>query len=333
MAAKDEDGLPLYFFDHDWIVNYSGTLGHLHSHNVLFYFLQSPFCAPISGNQAIAAQYSGDPALEQKYLATKQKFEAELQKHTGIQYVVEIDALENPSHFKGPNGEEFSHFWSIRAQDRYGTGKNDYKVLGYYYILNEVIFPAPRLESIFDHRMLNSLLTMNKLLKTAAELPTFSASYGYTYFPSGQKTTTTAPNDVRQSAAGTPMPDRDGTTSLRDLDLADHSAKQTSNERTLVNALNLTRQFAGQFYDDAPLIGEPGSFRHGRTKDPVASLKVADNKSRAPSVANSPVPPAQSVKPSSIPASPDTRALTNDGEEAVKPKPKRKRSTIPNDFV
>lgn len=33
MAAKDEDGLPLYFFDHDWIVNYSGTLGHLHSHN------------------------------------------------------------------------------------------------------------------------------------------------------------------------------------------------------------------------------------------------------------------------------------------------------------
>lgn len=281
------------------------------------------------------SQAYNNPQLEMRWLANKQVFEAELLNRRGIQYVVEVDAMESPSFFNGPQGQEFSHLWVMRKQDRYGGERNEYQVLDYYYIVEGAIFQAPRVENILNYRMMNSLLAIDNVVKAASELPVFSASHGHTYFHPGQKSAIPAiGTDVRQSRAGTPMPSSDAAAvGTQDIAIDPHSNEQQSDERTLREALRLTMVHGGIFYDDAPLIGEPGNFRYASAKDPVSSLKVGDARrtiSTAPSKAGTPAP-IQAVKPASTPLGMNGSPKANDIVEAMKPKPKRKKSMAAND--
>lgn len=295
-------------------------------HIVHFYFAESPFCEPGSGNQSLITQNLHVPERVNRFLANKEKFEGALTERTGLQYVIEHDAMTAQKQFIGLNGPEFSHFWVIRAQDRLGPGKDNYKVLGYYYILGRVLYPAVSVANILENRILNCVQGMDQVVKTVSGLPLFSATGGYTYFPPNQKSTATA-ESVRGSRAGTPLPEAIAPVT-QDAMAVDDEDEQT-NEAVLRMALRKTMNFGGQYYDNAPLVGEPGSFRYGTRKDPIQNLKASEVMSKAPSTASTPAPSSQAVKPPSTPASPT--GSTKVDVEPSRPKPKRKKSMAVNE--
>jgi hypothetical protein len=57
--------------------------------------------------------------------------------------------------FDGPNGPEKSTVWVIRKQNREGPTDRDVTVLGYYYIVNDVIYQAPSVAGILNYRMVS----------------------------------------------------------------------------------------------------------------------------------------------------------------------------------
>jgi mediator of RNA polymerase II transcription subunit 6 len=88
-------------------------------------------------------------------LGTRAKFEANLRLQRGVQYVVEHDPLEQKATFDGPNGPENTNVWVIRKQNRHSDGDDGVTVLGYYYIVNNVIYQAPSVASILNNRMVS----------------------------------------------------------------------------------------------------------------------------------------------------------------------------------
>ena len=89
----------------------------------------------------------------------------------GIQYVVETDPLANRVMVDGPNGQEASDLWVIRKQNLKVRGDpKSAEILDYYYIYNDVIFQAPRMNSILKYRMLTMAVAMS-LMRSSLQLP------------------------------------------------------------------------------------------------------------------------------------------------------------------
>ncbi len=109
----------------------------------------------MSGNQSLFTQWAGTPN-QNDILGTRAKFEANLRHQRGIQYVVEHDPLEEKVFVDTPNGPEASNVWVIRKQNREHENDGGVTVLGYYYIVNDVIYQAPSVASVLNYRMVNS---------------------------------------------------------------------------------------------------------------------------------------------------------------------------------
>lgn len=330
MATSETDLSTIVYCDKLW-VQFNG--GWLHSNNVLFYFAQSPFFDKLSSNNTVITQNSGIPERELKYLSTKQRFEEELTRYAGIQYVVDQDPMENEVLVDGPGGKERSMIWVIKKLDRKRARSNDIEVLGYYYIIDETIYQAPNMFKILEYRLMNTCLAIDKVVNTTMNLPPyFSVTNGYSYFRPGQKSTTTATGaETTQSRLGTPMPDASAANSTQDRTLAAEADTQEASEQTLRQALNLTLRYYDQYDDDTPLIGEPGNFRYAKSKDPVQSLKASEAGSRSavPSKAGTPAP---SQVPSTTPSGPFNSASSN-AETGIDPlKRKRKKSKAMNEL-
>ena len=122
--------------------------------SVLFYFATSPFFDQVSGNQSLITQWVGTPN-QNDILGTRAKFEANLRHQRGIQYVVEHDPLEENVTLDGPNGPEKSNVWVIRKQNRETESDSGVTTLGYYYIVNDVIYQAPPVASVLNYRMVS----------------------------------------------------------------------------------------------------------------------------------------------------------------------------------
>ena len=179
--------------------------GWIHANNVLFYLSRSPFYDRMSANETVFVQAAGNPQREMLYLATRQKFEAELQKHIGVQYTVECDPLESQARIKSPTGvEEPSDVWVIKKalRENLQQSRDELQVLDYYFIANQTIFQAPRLDAILDYHMTNMATGLKEMFGHVSGLPKFSATNGYTYFSGREK----IQGQGRQSKAGSPVP-------------------------------------------------------------------------------------------------------------------------------
>jgi mediator of RNA polymerase II transcription subunit 6 len=139
-------GFPIYI---QHILSYSS-----HEVTVLFYFATSPFFDQVSGNQSLFTQWVGTPN-QNEILGTRARFEANLRHQRGIQYVVEHDPLEEKATVEGPNGPENTNVWVIRKQNRENERDDSVTVLGYYYIVNNVIYQAPSVASILNNRLVS----------------------------------------------------------------------------------------------------------------------------------------------------------------------------------
>ena len=132
-----------------------GLFPALTSSPVLFYFATSPFFDQVSGNQSLFTQWVNTPN-QNDILGTRAKFEANLRHQRGIQYVVEHDPLEEKATFEGANGPENTNVWVIRKQHRESERDDSLTVLGYYYIVNNVIYQAPSVASILNNRLVSA---------------------------------------------------------------------------------------------------------------------------------------------------------------------------------
>ncbi|KEF60342.1 uncharacterized protein A1O9_01902 [Exophiala aquamarina CBS 119918] len=333
MAESRDDQTDKAHYDPQWI---SWNGGFLHSNNVLFYFATSPFFDQVSGNQSLLTQWVGTPN-QNDILGTRQKFESHLRHQRGTQYVVEHDPLESKVFIDGPNGREPSNVWVIRKQHRENDSDNGVTPLGYYYIVNDVIYQAPSIASVLNYRILNTVSALDKVFTAPSGLSFFSVSHGHTYYKPVQKSTKQAlATTSQQSKEDTPLPGMQPSASDKAPTTTTASQTQAQDDfdnsaRTLREALRMTLQYGKEYMDDVPLVGEPGNFRLNKTKEGANSL----SKSQASAAAT--VTPWQSRAPSVIPASAagatstpnvpkGTLVSDKKGNSSTRGKPKRRKS-------
>ena len=138
-------------------------------------------------------------------------------------------------------------------------------------------------------------------MKTASTLPTFTPSYGHTYMPPKTRAVEPGQQASQQSKENTPMPDA-GPSSTADtqseskaglgISTASSSFQDT---RSLADSFNLFTQYGDEYMDEAPLVGEPGSFILSRAGGEAArsnsgSFKLA-SKTLPDTIGNAPSGP------------------------------------------
>ena len=264
---------------------------------MLFYFAQSIFFDRSSTNQVVYQQGENDPRF-QHHLYTRRDFEARLSQIAGIEFVVVQDPLSPPTGPTVVDGWQ-SDIWVISKRERVKqVGQPDtVNDLALYYILGASIFQARSLGRVLQHRLLNAFTTMTEVAQTLDKLPKFTPSKGHYYFDTKPK-----PKESDLGRLGTPS--RAGSVvgspprSSSVLPLGEKpKPSEISDERTLIEAMGMTLKYRGEYMDNAPLVGEPGSFRINRAKDtketaPVA-IPASDSTSKAEKLESpAPAPPA-----------------------------------------
>jgi len=347
MDNHQEDNLDeQYYRDSNWVA-YNG--GYIHSNNVLFYFAQSPFFDRQSSNTSIFLQALSNPHFGQ-WLNTRESFEAQLRRLSGLEYVVAHDPLATNVQTDGPNGKEFSNVWVIKKQQRAKrAGQEDQvTVLAFYYIVGDAIYQAPSVAKVMANRMLSTVTSLSKMLSAAAPLPVFAPSFGHTYFPPVQKPTqqTAHLGLSQQSKDTTPAPGSHTDTvqkaTAKPATSDAHQVPDVQDTRTLIEAIDLSLRYGKEYMNELPLVGEPGNFRLStKSKDALAPLPDAISTTQqavgsqqasrkgTPAASSQPPPPLP-IQTDVPPAASRKSAKSADSKSPATPgasmKPKRRKS-------
>ncbi|PGH02682.1 hypothetical protein AJ79_07561 [Helicocarpus griseus UAMH5409] len=292
--------------------------GFLHSNNILFYFAESPFFDPTSNNASLAVQASYNENFR-PFIETREAFEGRLKTMQGLEFMVVHDPLQEAAAAAAAAAggklpqrlpQEPSNVWVIRKQirrKRAGTGMggvedDEIQVLATYFVVGDSVYMAPSVLKVVGSRMLSTVTSLTKALSAASPLPIFSPSYGHTYLPpvpkSLEASSRTGPQSAQQSVANTPIPDLSSTQRSKagsappptSTPLPSTSTMQDS--RSLAEAFNLLSRYGDEFMDDAPLLGEPGSFIIGKSSTnaeqaAAATARLPTRASKAPTPAAS----------------------------------------------
>jgi mediator of RNA polymerase II transcription subunit 6 len=185
--------------------------------------------------------------------------------------------------------------WVIRKQDRdkvqaadgSGRWEENLTVLGTYFIVGENLYQAPSVGDVVGNRLTAAANNISKFFETAKELPTFEVERGYSYLPlstTAQKSTSTT-----ASVTGTPSRSREGslipggadTQSTRSASLLPDTNHGHSNQssnyqeaRLLAESFKNTLEFADDFLDENPLIGEPGNFTYTHSTQAIKKRRA-----------------------------------------------------------
>ncbi|EER40369.1 RNA polymerase II transcription mediator complex subunit [Histoplasma capsulatum var. duboisii H88] len=318
--------------------------GYLHSNNILFYFAESPFFDKTSNNASLAVQASYNENFRH-FLETREAFEGRLKGMQGLEFMVVHDPLQEAAAAGGIQQQrvqqEPSNVWVIRKQMRkkragLGSGPagsdDEIQVLATYFVVGDSVYMAPSVLKIVGSRILSTVTSLTKALSAASPLPIFSPSYGHTYMPPVPKALESSRPGVQQSdqqsVADTPMPD--ALLQSKDASALSSTAEQPSastsvspltsssttmqDSRSLIEAFNLLSRYGDEYMDDAPLLGEPGSFIIGKTStEPlVVGMRqpVNSEASKAPTPAPSTGVGGSMSKPGTPAATGTTTALS-----------------------
>ncbi|CAN6639735.1 mediator of RNA polymerase II transcription subunit 6 [Trichomonascus vanleenenianus] len=158
--------------------------GGLKNENVLEYFSQSPFYDRTSNNQVLKmqSQYSNDP-----YQQNRVDIYAQLRNMQGIEFVVYL--AREPD------------LWIIRKQER--LSPQDVRLITTYFVVGENIYQAPSVHSVVTSRLLSTALALKQALNTAAAMPIYSPSQGYSYFNDASELT--GPSDSSSTPGSKPV--------------------------------------------------------------------------------------------------------------------------------
>ncbi|KAL0943828.1 Mediator of RNA polymerase II transcription subunit 6 [Colletotrichum truncatum] len=294
----------------------AASMQGIHSNSVLFYFAESPFFDRQSNNAVITNQAMFNPALL-KNLATREAFEGELDKMSGLEFRV----LHAPTDMVTGTG-----VWTIVKQTRQKNperNRMETKPLAYYFVVGENIYQAPTLGDILSSRIESIAEAMRKVLPATDSVRKWTPSLGHVY----TQPTPSALSKTKEDATSTPMPDgstSNGGSSAKATNISKKETTAMALDRLAEESFAIHMRHGGDYFDENPITGRPGDFH-------FASTGRKDNSKIAPP----PPPPAQAQKPQkpgiNTKLAEDAKK-DGKGEKSPKtpsmPKPKRKKSKI-----
>ncbi|KAI9843026.1 MAG: Mediator of RNA polymerase II transcription subunit 6 [Sclerophora amabilis] len=275
------------------------SMGGIHTNTILPYFSQSPFFDATSNNASLTTQATYNPSMYH-LLQTRAAFEGRLRSMQGLEYMV----ASEPPPPTGPDGETGA--WVIRKQIRRrkaGTddGSSEVEVLSTYFVVEDCIYMAPSVGNVLGTRLLSTVTSLTKFLSTASSLPTFTPAQGHTYSrpQTGPSASLLPSQSSRASKETTPLPDslpRSNPSSLP-INTNSSSASSIVEARSIVESLSLSLRHAGEYMDENPLMGEPGSFMLSSTNSQQSQhLRLpAASASTKPSIPVTPQPSGPTV--------------------------------------
>ncbi|KAF6824503.1 MED6 mediator sub complex component [Colletotrichum musicola] len=291
----------------------AASMQGIHSNSVLFYFAESPFFDRQSNNAVITNQAMFNPAL-MKNLSTREAFEGELDKMTGLEFRV----LNAPADMVTGTG-----VWTIVKQTRQKNldrNRIENKPLAYYFVVGENIYQAPSLGDILSSRIESIAEAMRNVLPATDNVRKWTPSLGHVY----TQPTPSALSKAKEDTTSTPMPDNsgaEGTSSTASKTKNKKDATEEALQRLAEESFATHMRHGGDYFDENPITGRPGDFH-------FASTGRKDNTKIAP-----PPPPAQKPQKPGI----NTKVAEEVKKEGKAeksprtpnmPKPKRKKSKI-----
>ena len=288
----------------------------------------------------------------QQYIRSLKRKDTEeyLKGAKGMEYMIVGEPQKLPDGPKVEAGVGGNGMWVIRKQDRLRVGATErdpgeVAVTGTYWINGRFMYQAPSIGDVIGCRLLTASNHLSQLYETASKLPTFDPERGYYYLPAAantQKATSTT-----ASATGTPSRSREGsvapgagaeTQSLRSNSLLPDSQRHSlqgldyRQAVLIADSFRSTLEFADDFMDENPLIGEPGNFTYThstqavkkRRADAEAELAAlaAAVKAKESQVNSKVATPAPKEKPPSPPA-----VMTEKAVKEVKDREKDRRGS------
>ncbi|KAJ5783780.1 uncharacterized protein N7518_009457 [Penicillium psychrosexuale] len=314
--------------------------GFLHSNNILFYFAESPFFDATSNNASLAIQANYNDAFRH-FVETREAFEARLKTMQGLEFIVSYDPLQAAAQTDTRFAHEPSNIWVIRKQNRRKrSGMDDeVTVIATYFIVGDCIYMAPSVASVVGNRILSAVTSLTQLMKSAATLPTFTASHGHTYLPPGVRSKEPAgASQAPQSKEATPMPDVSfpATESSQSTSKSGLGGSSTGSKyqdtRSLAESFSLLTRYGDEFMDESPLVGEPGSFILSRTGGEATASAVKGALKTAANLAPTSTPSTLPVRASTPQVRVETPGKASDKSNSppssTSDKGKRKKARI-----
>ena len=189
--------------------------------------------------------------------------------------------------------------WVIRKQNRRKRQGMQDEITGIssYFVVGENVYMAPSIGNILSSRLvpplyskivleslaknlpqLSTVTSVTKMLSAAASLPDFTPAMGHTYFDpitknsalgSSFQTTQTSEDDTPLptvvAAGGTPLPTTQETSTTKTSNTSSTIDPQSS--QILATSFDLFLRYGGEYMDENPLVGEPGSFKLSRARE------------------------------------------------------------------
>jgi len=250
----------------------------------LFYFARSPFFDATSNNATLFTQALNNPNMFH-LIQTREAFEGRLQTMQGLEFMITHDPSD-----KGTKIEN-SGVWVIRKQirrKRQGL-EDEITKISSYYVVGENVYMAPTVGSIVGSRMLSAVTSLTKLLSTASTLPSFTPATGHSYLPPSSKNSTpgssfqatqASKESTPMPGSSTPLPGTQDTAATKKDPLAAKAADY-SDYALLADSYRLSISYGNEYMDENPIIGEPGSFRLAKARDPQLAASVTSSMSAA----------------------------------------------------
>ncbi|KAB8416368.1 hypothetical protein FH972_024887 [Carpinus fangiana] len=338
MAPKKEPLDEIQWFAPHLVAQYSG----IHENTVLYYFADSPFFDKTSNNHQLFIQAMSQPAM-QHILNTRDTFEAELDKLSGLEFRVAL----GPRNF-GPEMLINQGRWVIRKQERSKRpgAADSIKILATYMVVGEVIYQSPSVLNVVWARLLSATAAMNKFMDTAKPLATYMPSLGHRYIDPGLQSSAppAGTTSTLQSRIGTPQPSGRSASPAPsieaggDVGKAQDDISNIAGSQALFESFGQYLRYGNEYMDENPLTGEPGAFVFSSSRQNIqarkdAALKAqestttkAKEREAVKAVASQSVSAVASPQPKAVDLPPKRKG--SQGPE-VRPKLKRKKSKAP----
>ncbi|KAK1766157.1 MED6 mediator sub complex component-domain-containing protein [Phialemonium atrogriseum] len=234
----------------------------IHSNSVLWYFSDSPFFDQTSNNAVVINQGLSNQSM-QRLLETREAFEGRLKSMSGLEFVV----AQEPADMAPGTG---TGVWVIRKQTRRkrAGSEDEITVHATYFVVGENIYMAPTLADVMSSRIATISSAISNIFPAADNVQNWSPASGRVY-KNPTPTATSRPKGL-ESKEATPMPDGLGKGSSTNQKAG---SKTAPDSRLAEESLAIHLRYGGEYMDENPITGQPGSFHLSSTgrKDKLAA--------------------------------------------------------------
>ncbi|KAF2118947.1 MED6 mediator sub complex component-domain-containing protein [Lophiotrema nucula] len=286
--------------------------------NILTYFYQSPFMDLSSNNLTLFNASWKEPDGE-RLRNNRKVFEETLKLKFGDRPGTEYWVAADP---QGP-GQGWVIQKQVRSNEPEGSSKLVVRVEGTYYTVANRIYQAPSLLDVLQLRLFQVSSRIQQVLELSRDETSWSPSTGHTYIPPKYKSAKKI-EPAPGSRLGTPGPSEQDVLQFLDDPQNEGAGTTDFNDTFFLQSLHRANKHVGDYMDENPLQGGPGSWSFAKTNAEIESARnkaKADAQTAATSL-QAPAKPAEGATPATSVAptpKPVTVEVTNrKGSVAVK---------------